>query len=113
MNTNKYIVNDNDKVFDIDDILDYIENEGVKLEDLEIFTTKPIKLELNAKYWIESEIDNQDLDEFELEDIPHERLEELQKYLDEWCSTIDTDYYERDKKLTLEQVKKLLGEEEK
>lgn len=80
---------------------------GLTLEELTIYDTKMKPLKLCATYLVETEIDNCDLFEgFNIDEIPEEKLQELQELLDAWCKDIDTNTYERSKKLSIEEVRK-------
>lgn len=80
---------------------------GLTLEELTIYDTEIKPLELDATYLVELEINDGDFNEsFTVDEIPEEKMQELQMFLNEWCKTIDTNTCVKSKKLSIEEVRK-------
>lgn len=79
-----YLYIDNVKKYiDYDCVLDYIAEKGIR--NPRLYTTEETWLSMDARGCMESF--NDELHEGAIEDIPEEKIDQLQAYLDEWCNS--------------------------
>ena len=98
---------DDDFFYSITKIKEIADEKGLSLEDLEIFDVIYVPLTLDASGVVEEGIYIGDfVDEFTVDEVPKQKMRELQLFLNEWCKDVYTNTYERKDLLNIEEVRK-------
>lgn len=96
----------------IEDIKEAAFEEGYSLESVTIYDTEMVKLKLDALSIVDTVIENDNFfEDFDAHEVDENKIKKLQEYLNEWCNDIDTNTYQRSKKLSIEEVYKRLEQE--
>lgn len=93
----------------VDALEDLKENEdtNLTLEQLNIYDTKMVQLTIDANSIVEYAIENAGIiDDFAI--VEEDDLKNLQTFLNQWCKKINTNWYQKSKKLSIDEVYKRL-----